>query len=226
MPAPLDLTGRRFGALVVQVANGRVKWGKWQTLWRCRCDCGADVDVPQNRLPHRDSIPPSHRVEACDDCRSRPCAVCGGPVPASSASATCSAACHDERKRQYHLAYYHRRAATDPEFAARMAERASRRYRDLTPDQRRAQNARRAARELDALGRDGKNAVSRAQYARRMQDPEKRAAQRARTQAWAAANPERVKELQRDAARRKRARRAAVEMAAIIERTGDGLDEG
>lgn len=33
-----DLTGRRFGRLVVEKRVGRDKWGSF--LWQCKCDCG------------------------------------------------------------------------------------------------------------------------------------------------------------------------------------------
>ena len=43
MPKKIDLTGQRFGRLVVIREYGRDKCGK--VLWLCRCDCGAEVVI-------------------------------------------------------------------------------------------------------------------------------------------------------------------------------------
>jgi len=43
MPKKIDLTGRRFGRLVVLYDTGERKGG--QVVWRCRCDCGNKVNV-------------------------------------------------------------------------------------------------------------------------------------------------------------------------------------
>lgn len=40
-----DLTGSRFGKLVVLYAVSEVKEGYGASLWRCRCDCGKEVNV-------------------------------------------------------------------------------------------------------------------------------------------------------------------------------------
>lgn len=37
----IDLTGKRFGRLIVLAIAGRTKWGTW--AWLCRCDCGNEV---------------------------------------------------------------------------------------------------------------------------------------------------------------------------------------
>jgi hypothetical protein len=84
MPAALDLTGRRLGRLTVVERAGKVKFGHMVTAWRCRCDCGTHVVVPQPRLPYRDSIPPGHRVDACPACRAHPCIVCDCLWPPSA----------------------------------------------------------------------------------------------------------------------------------------------
>lgn len=44
----IDLTGQRFGRLVVLCENGRSKGGK--VLWLCRCDCGNEVIVQCSNL--------------------------------------------------------------------------------------------------------------------------------------------------------------------------------
>ena len=40
-----DPTGSRFGKLVVLYAVSEVKEGYGASLWRCRCDCGKEVNV-------------------------------------------------------------------------------------------------------------------------------------------------------------------------------------
>ena len=48
MPKKIDLTGERFGRLVVIREAGRTKGGK--VTWLCRCDCGAEVVVIGDNL--------------------------------------------------------------------------------------------------------------------------------------------------------------------------------
>lgn len=48
MPKKIDLTGRRFGRLVVIREAGRTKDGK--VTWLCRCECGAETVVISNDL--------------------------------------------------------------------------------------------------------------------------------------------------------------------------------
>ena len=48
MSKKIDLTGQRFGRLVVLHEDGRSKNGK--VLWRCKCDCGNEVTVNGNSL--------------------------------------------------------------------------------------------------------------------------------------------------------------------------------
>ena len=43
MPKKIDLTGHRFGRLIVIREYGRDKWGA--VLWLCKCDCGREVVV-------------------------------------------------------------------------------------------------------------------------------------------------------------------------------------
>lgn len=48
-PAYRDVTGQRFGRLTaIYPLPGRDDRGS--KLWRCRCDCGAELDVPYNTL--------------------------------------------------------------------------------------------------------------------------------------------------------------------------------
>ena len=44
----IDLTGRRFGRLVVIEEAGRDKFKR--TMWKCRCDCGKEKIVPYAQL--------------------------------------------------------------------------------------------------------------------------------------------------------------------------------
>ena len=52
MPKLIDLTGKRFGRLVVleRVENRVTENGSSTTMWRCRCDCGNIVDVHGGNL--------------------------------------------------------------------------------------------------------------------------------------------------------------------------------
>ncbi len=48
MSTIIDLTGQRFGRLVVRRLAGRIPGRR--TLWRCECDCGANIIVPTSVL--------------------------------------------------------------------------------------------------------------------------------------------------------------------------------
>lgn len=53
MAAPKDLTGQRFGRLVVICLDPTPyvsPSGKPTRRWRCRCDCGKEIVVLQNAL--------------------------------------------------------------------------------------------------------------------------------------------------------------------------------
>lgn len=51
MPSKKDLTGMRFGKLVVLKENGHIYYGKQSKIvWTCKCDCGNYVDVVGDRL--------------------------------------------------------------------------------------------------------------------------------------------------------------------------------
>lgn len=133
MPAPRDLTGQRFGALTVLRSDGRVFWGQDQTAWLCRCDCGAEIRVPQRRLT---TSQPSHQIRACEDCRSTPCEICGKPVARATNARTCSPECLTEKHRRYQLAYYHDVRAPDPEDTAKRRARGRDRWAAMTPEEK------------------------------------------------------------------------------------------
>lgn len=53
MPRKLeDLTGKRFGKLIVESHAGKIPHGKYrkQSAWRCVCDCGNQIVVGNNNL--------------------------------------------------------------------------------------------------------------------------------------------------------------------------------
>lgn len=54
MAPPVDLTGRRFGRLVVLRNDGRNKWGRSQ--WLCACDCGVVKTISGNQLQSGNSV--------------------------------------------------------------------------------------------------------------------------------------------------------------------------
>lgn len=214
MPAPLDLTGRRFGRLVVLTRGERVKWGRWQSSWLCRCDCGAQLAVPQNRLPHRATIPASHRIEACDDCRAHPCAVCGTPIPPPSTSATCSAECAAERRRGYDREWKRAHPPSGDAIRARTA-RARQKRAQMTPEEReiekQADNERKRA-WVAKTGRATVNKFARERHAERMENPEYRARRREKKAAWQHRNAAKQRAYFREYARKKRARERELEL--------------
>lgn len=214
MPAPLDLTGREFGSLTVLRPDGRIKFGREQTAWLCRCACGVEVRVAQTRLTTKT---PSHQIHACDACRSHPCEICGAPISASSAAKTCSAECLAEKDRRYQLDWYYAKRRDDPaEVEARRA-RGRAKWAAMTPEERSAD----IARGKMYLVPERTNALARAAYARRIEDPAYREKHREKSAAWAEANREKAKAYGREYRRRKRAEENAVEMGEFAERMRD-----
>ncbi len=221
MPAPLDLTGRTFGSLTVLSRGPNVKYGRLQSSWVCRCACGAILTLPMGRLPHRPTIPRSHIVTACDQCRSHPCVICETPILPPSTAATCSDACALEYKRAYQRDWKAEKYRSVPAERAKRAARASDEWKALSPAARREVNRKRRESE----GRDRINERARQGHAQRMTDPAYRERRRHKSKEWIEANPEKWKRLQRDAARRKRVAQYARELGdaatQIIGKTGD-----
>ena len=60
MPPKIDLTGQRFGKLVVLKENGKNKSG--HIYWDCQCDCGNHINV--NMVHMRNGT-----ITACKNCR-------------------------------------------------------------------------------------------------------------------------------------------------------------
>jgi hypothetical protein len=52
----LDLTGKRFGRLVVREREPDGKGGLYHTAWRCRCDCGAATVVKSTNLVRSETM--------------------------------------------------------------------------------------------------------------------------------------------------------------------------
>jgi len=104
MPPEIDLTGRVFGRLTVIAKNGRTTSYGGCAVYRCRCECGTELDVPQKRLPYAEYLrrPRGRVVDACAVCRGRPCPECGAMITLTGDGhgrrAACSPACADARR--------------------------------------------------------------------------------------------------------------------------------
>ena len=49
MPSKIDLTGQRFGRLLV-LEDTQKRTGKGEVIWRCKCDCGNETEVRGGHL--------------------------------------------------------------------------------------------------------------------------------------------------------------------------------
>lgn len=126
MPPPLNLTGRVFGKLTVLGPGPKVQFGRLQRGWSCRCECGKELVVAQDRLPHRAAIAAirGRAVVACQDCSGGICKVCGASIPRSRMPAvTCLGHCADEYRKAKGRASFRRRMERDPDLIARMTAR-------------------------------------------------------------------------------------------------------
>ena len=173
MPAPLDLTGRRFGHLVA-LARER---GSRPARWLCRCDCGAGTIAPLRRLSSA-ADGDRRAVRACEACRSRRCAVCGAPYLAAGSAATCGAdACRLRNRRAVNQRAEKRAERRDP---GRKARRMRAHVSAMKSD---------PARRLVALERDR----MRARLRRARLTPAQRQQGRAAARAYYERNRERVR---------------------------------
>lgn len=165
MPAPIDLSGRRFGKLLVLRADGKIQFGRLMTAWLCRCDCGAEERIPQERLPYRLSIESvrGRAVTSCSACRnSRVCEECGKAFVSELPRATCSEFCAIAHRRKNYLRHYYKKTATDPDFNRGRYRAAVERMKD-------------APEKLRAFY-DRANAAKRMSVEQRNADPERRRA--------------------------------------------------
>lgn len=213
MPAPLDLTGLTFGRLTVLRRAGRMKFGRVQAAWLCRCGCGAELRVPQDRLPRRASTPKSHIIDACRNCRAPVCEVCGKPVTRNLQRKTCSQRCARKRQRKRQLDYWHHRYSTDPEYRERKlavhkrARRDPERREHVLAEDRKRQRRKAERLSIDPAYREHVRALQAATY-RRLHDriwAKRRARLDAMTSHQRAAWCERMREYGRDWRRKWRA---------------------
>lgn len=132
MPVPLNLTGRRFGALtVIEVGPSVIYGGTAQRSWHAACSCGRHETYPQKRLT-------SGRVTACSVCSQPKCERCGQPFERASPSQRfCEDCAPENRRRQFRESYYRRRTA-DPEGVAHKARAARMKRMATDPEAERA----------------------------------------------------------------------------------------
>lgn len=225
MPAPLDLTGRRFGKLVaVKRVERSDRRGTW---WLCRCDCGGEQVAPTNRLNISDEDP--RALRACEACRSSRCAVCGAMFLKAGSGVTCGA---DACRREVARASSQRGTALEEErspgiIAARQRARIAKLRSDpiawaahLEADKVRA---RRARREMTPDERDARRARSRERY--RANRDEMRDYFRRWIDAMSPEQRARWDLMAAEATRRYRSRRALAQMMRDAQRLIDGAED-
>lgn len=188
MPPPLDLTGKRFGALLVV---RRERAGPRGGYWRCRCDCGAEEVFPAWRLPHCATNSARHDVAtACSTCmHTRECAACGKPFVSRHGKVCCSETCRRLHRQRISLRCYHEtRKVADPDINRRR-HRKHREKLEADPEAMRVWKEREAMRyrqrQADPVRREQMTAAARRRYAERAQ-----AIQAARRERLAAMSPE------------------------------------
>lgn len=126
MPAAIDLTGRQFGKLTVLRAAGWTDTYGGCRLWLCRCECGAELEIPQKRLPYAAWIErmPRRALYACPMCAGCQCVVCGATIPRTRLPAvTCEGECADTHRKARGRANWRQRVERDPHLPKRMHER-------------------------------------------------------------------------------------------------------
>lgn len=190
MPPPLDLTGRRFGKLlVVARAEGKTRGG----YWLCRCDCGREEVIPAWRLPYARHIIERRTdiLHACTECSNAiPCRQCGKIFRSHNGKRYCSDECSLAARRVRDLDNYHAtRKIRDPDINRR-------RYQKLKEKLAEDPQAMEAYKQKEA-------ARSKARQNRLNSDPElkKKVNQRARERYIAKAEEVQARRRQRQAER-------------------------
>jgi hypothetical protein len=126
MPPAINLTGRQLGKLTVLGPAGWTDTYGGCRLWLCRCECGAELNVAQGRLPYAKWIEkmPRRAIYACPMCAGGRCVVCGDVIPRTRLPAvTCEGECADEHRKARGRANWQRRVERDPDLPRRMHER-------------------------------------------------------------------------------------------------------
>jgi len=216
MPAPLDLTGQKYGKLTVMGRAGTVKFGRAQSAWRCRCDCGAEIVVPIVRLRTKND---NQRVGACPDCRARPCLVCGTPILPPSSATACSEECRREALRIASITHYYR-AMADPDWRAARSEYSKSRYLSAAPEKRDEINRSRYQNRVAEAGRDALNEAARERRIARVSDPDYRDKIRQQRAAWLEKNRIEARKYSREYRRRLKKLNVGREIGEIAN-TGD-----
>ncbi len=143
MPAPIDLTGDRYGSLLV------LRRAQAPRRWECLCDCGRSCVVHAGRL--RVGEDDRKKIRACDACRSRRCVVCGAPFLKAGSTATCGAGrCRLENRRANIMKYRASEEVRDPGAHAR---RERDRIASLRADPDGSKNKRRLTKLRDAAAK-------------------------------------------------------------------------
>ncbi|KZX00050.1 hypothetical protein JL49_13190 [Pseudoalteromonas luteoviolacea] len=87
-----NLTGKRYGQLVVESYAGHKEYGgRSQSAWLCYCDCGEQIVLEYDKLPTTSLMEKSGRLlyTSCEKCREKTCPVCGDKFPYSHTSHIC-----------------------------------------------------------------------------------------------------------------------------------------
>lgn len=140
MAHPKNLLGERYGQLVVVARSGTTRYGgRQQSLWLCHCDCGQDLELAQEKLPHSPgAIRAANRAgrlpyTCCETCRQKTCPICGDRFSYSHTSYVCPSPDCQETLRAWRDAYWHgvasERYRTDLEYRARVREQCNAAYR-------------------------------------------------------------------------------------------------
>ena len=177
MPPTIDITGQRFGRLLV-LGRGPVQHSEsglsvYKT-WHVLCDCGVDEVLRDHRIPYCASNAARRDVAtACEACRSkRICAACGQSFVSAEYRACCSDACRLLHRRRIDMDHYFRLVGADPELNKRRADKL-RALAAVDPEvagrlkaHQQAQSKKRSARlAVDPEYREALNAAYRDRYA-------------------------------------------------------------
>lgn len=136
MPNPIDITGQRYGRLLI-LGRGITEWSEsgktpYKT-WNVLCECGEKETIRDHRLPTcKSNMQRRDILEACSKCsRLRICDVCRKSFVSNQFKTYCSDACQLIRKRGKWRDEYYRLVISDPDYVKeKVLERKNKRATD------------------------------------------------------------------------------------------------
>lgn len=171
MPKPIDLTGRKYGELLVVELVKYQQFAKDSrgSIWLIECQrCGRRENLHQYLIPYTAKSKNNPRVRwCCTVCTRGPCEICGNEIVTDDYRGVCSPQCAHERLKKQQREHYYRLVENDPDHNKKTYQRkiSDEAGLERQREYNRVHNQRRKERRhRDPEYREHLNAIARADY--------------------------------------------------------------